>query len=67
MKKEKKSFPFFKILIAVVLAVAHTEFSKLDMPKVESFFAQGRRVLIDIKGILDRKAYENADYLYWRL
>ena len=56
-----------KDMDAVVLAVAHAEFSKFDMPKVDSFFAEGKKVLIDIKGILDRKAYENADYLYWRL
>ena len=25
------------------------------------------KVLADLKGILDRKAYEDAGYLYWRL
>ena len=26
-----------------------------------------KKVLLDIKGLLDRKEYENAGYSYWRL
>ena len=37
------------------------------LPKMDKFFGEGRKVLLDIKGLLDRKAYENAGYLYWRL
>jgi len=25
------------------------------------------KVLLDIKGLLNRKEYENAGYIYWRL
>ena len=56
-----------KNMDAVILAVAHTEFAKFKMTEIDSFFADGRKVLLDIKGLLDRKAYENANYLYWRL
>ena len=52
---------------AVVLAVAHTEFAALEMDRIDRFFGQGKKVLVDVKGILDRKAYETAGYQYWRL
>ena len=52
---------------AVVLAVAHEQFSRLTMDEVDAFFGDGRRVLLDIKGLLNRKEYENAGYIYWRL
>lgn len=52
---------------AVILAVAHTEFSSLTMERIEKFFEEGKKVLLDLKGLLNRKEYENAGYLYWRL
>lgn len=56
-----------KDMDAVLLAVAHDEFKKLTMTDISSFFGEGRKVLVDIKGLLDRKEYENAGYSYWRL
>ncbi len=56
-----------KNMDAVVLAVAHENFSHFTMNEMDKFFGEGRKVLLDIKGLLDRKAYENAGYLYWRL
>ena len=52
---------------AVVLAVAHTGFSNFTMKRMDDFFATGKKVLLDLKGILNRKEYENAGYSYWRL
>lgn len=52
---------------AVILAVAHKEFTALKIEDVDKFFGSGKKVLLDIKGILDRKQYENAKYDYWRL
>ena len=52
---------------AVILAVSHEAFASLTMEEVDAFFAEGKKVLLDVKGILDRKAYENAGYCYWRL
>lgn len=52
---------------AVVLAVAHRQFTALTADEVGALFAEGRRVLVDVKGLLDRTAYEDAGYLYWRL
>jgi len=55
---------------AVVLAVGHDEFTNLTQADFDRMFASddnSKRVLLDIKGILDRKAYEKAGYNYWRL
>jgi len=55
---------------AVVLAVAHEEFSHLTQTDVDRLFKCGpnsSKVLMDIKGIFDRQEYENAGYTYWRL
>ena len=52
---------------AVVLAVAHTEYKSLTMMDIDSMFGEGKKVLIDLKGIFDRKEYEEAGYFYWSL
>ena len=52
---------------AVIMAVAHTEFTGLTMSRINGMFAEGKHVLLDIKGLLSREEYEQADYLYWRL
>lgn len=54
---------------AVILAVAHEQFKSLTMDDFDKMFKNGdnKNVLIDIKGLLDRKEYENAGYIYWRL
>ncbi len=56
-----------KNMDAVILAVAHDEFTKFTMGKIDAMFGQGKKVLLDIKGIFNRKEYENAGYCYWRL
>lgn len=56
-----------KNMDAVVLAVAHSEFSSFTMEKMDSFFRNGKKVLLDLKGLLNRKEYEQAGYNYWRL
>ncbi len=57
-----------KDMDAVVIAVAHDAFLKLDKKVVDAFFnrANKQKVLMDIKGLFDRKTYQE-DYLYWRL
>lgn len=57
----------FKDMDAVILAVAHDEFKNLEMSKIDSMFGEGKKVLLDIKGLLNRKEYEAAGYSYWRL
>jgi len=52
---------------AVVLAVAHDCFKMMSQDDISRLYGDGKKILIDIKGLLNRKDYENADYLYWRL
>lgn len=54
---------------AVVLAVAHESYKKLEMKDMDALYATKNKtkVLTDLKGILDKKAYQDAGYLYWRL
>lgn len=54
---------------ALIIAVAHEQFLSLDKEKISSFFhpAHKRKVLLDLKGILNRSEYLTEDYRYWRL
>ena len=56
-----------KDMDAVILAVAHSEFSSFSINEIDNFFGDGKKVLLDLKGLLNRKEYENAGYCYWRL
>lgn len=58
-----------KDLDALVIAVAHEEFSHLSKEEIAGFFNQAheKRVLVDIKGILNRRDYMTEEYMYWRL
>lgn len=56
-----------KDMDAVVLAVAHAEFSTFTMEQLDKLFGEGKKVLLDLKGMLNRKEYEKAGYSYWRL
>ena len=55
-----------KDMDAVILAVAHDEFKNITIADTDKMIS-GKKVLLDIKGILDRKEYEDAGYNYWRL
>ena len=52
---------------AIILAVAHDEFKSLKISDINSMYSNGKKVLLDIKGIMKREEYEDAGYLYWRL
>lgn len=58
-----------KDMDAVIVAVSHKQFLTLDKEKISSLYskAHAKKVLIDIKGIFDRKEYSTEDYIYWRL
>ena len=53
---------------AVIIAVAHEDFAHLTKDEISGYFnpANKTKVLLDIKGILNRKEYEK-DFSYWRL
>lgn len=53
---------------AIVLAVAHDEFTSLTEEDIAAMYADpSRKVLVDVKGLLDRRSYETKGYCYWRL
>ena len=55
---------------AVIIAVSHTQFLSLSQEQLASFYNKdnGTKVLLDLKGILDRSVYtEDSHWLYWRL
>ena len=56
-----------KDMDGVILAVAHEEFSRFTTKDMDGFCGGEHKVLLDIKGILSRKEYEEAGYCYWRL
>ncbi len=64
-----KSMDDVKDMDAVVIAVSHEQFNELDMDKIRSFYStkNDKKVLVDIKGILNRAEYDNDEFCYWRL
>ncbi len=58
-----------KDMDAVIIAVAHDEFLKLNKADIDGFFNKSNKVkvLADIKGLLDKSEYAGEDYIYWRL
>lgn len=53
---------------AVILAVAHEQFKMLSMDSIGTLYAKNApKVLLDLKGLLDRRIYEESGFCYWRL
>lgn len=58
-----------KDMDAIIVAVAHEEFLKYEKVDFDKMFNEQntKNVLLDIKGLYDRKSYLSEDYSYWRL
>lgn len=58
-----------KEMDAVILAVAHNEFTTLSAKEISKWFKQdnSEKVLLDIKGVLDKDELEENNFNYWRL
>lgn len=52
---------------AIIIAVAHNAYKTLSIRQVDELFCDNEKVLLDLKGILNRIEYEAAGYHYWRL
>ena len=55
---------------AVIIAVAHKEFSELSGERLDVMFKQEenqKKVIAEVKGILDKKELIASGYNYWRL
>ena len=58
-----------KNMDAVIIAVAHQQFMEFTKEIISGFYSEkhSRKVLMDIKGVLNRQDYLVEDFLYWRL
>ena len=59
-----------KDMDGIIIAVAHKEFLSLNRKDIDSIFKyveNDRKIIVDVKGILNKKEYENRGYRYWRL
>ncbi len=61
------SMSSIKDMDAVIIAVAHKDYKLLTFMDIDRLFREGKKILVDVKGILDNKAFKEKDYIYWRL
>ena len=52
---------------AIIIAVAHKEYSSLIREELDKHYAPGSKVLLDIKGLLAKGEYVEHEYNYWRM
>ena len=53
---------------AVILAVAHDRFKALTVADFDKLYSSNhRKVLVDVKALLNKDDFKNAGYVYWRL
>lgn len=53
---------------AIILAVNHEEFADFTSKDLDRFYkGNSKKVLIDVKGFLDKNEFKSANYYYWRL
>lgn len=50
-----------KNMDAVVLAVAHNAFKELSMSDIDVLYGEGKKILVDVKGLLNRKNTRRQD------
>ena len=54
----------------VIVAVAHKEFREMTMDALDALYGDNKhkeRVLIDVKGVFDKKTLKDRGYRLWRL
>jgi len=51
---------------AIIFAVEHKDFKEETVEKLSQKYKEGKKVLIDVKGLFDKKQYEK-EFEYWRL
>ena len=58
-----------KDMDAVIIAVAHKEFLKLNKEDIKAFYnaSNAKNVLADIKGLFNRNEFTDEEFVYWRL
>ncbi|MFI8493294.1 nucleotide sugar dehydrogenase [Peribacillus butanolivorans] len=61
------NFEEIKEMDALIFAVPHEEFKSFSLENIRELYWNHKPVLIDVKGMFNRKEAENMNYLYWRL
>lgn len=51
----------------VIVAVAHNSFKKIELPSLFKNVDNSKKVIIDVKSILEKDIYLSAGYILWRL
>ena len=55
---------------AVIVAVGHKQYLDMNLELIKKLYSENgeeKLVLVDVKGIFNKKEAENKNYLYWRL
>ncbi len=52
---------------AIIFAIPHEKFKNITLGDLKKIYKDDKLVLIDIKGMFDKKEAEDLNYLYWRL
>jgi len=52
---------------AIIFAVPHEKFKNITLKNLKKIYKDDKLVLIDIKGMFNKKKAESLNYLYWRL
>ncbi len=57
----------FKCMDAIIIAVAHDEFKKLTLDYIKNMYVDDKKILIDIKSLLDKNDAKSKGFDYWNL
>ncbi|MOA69948.1 hypothetical protein D3C78_1984640 [compost metagenome] len=55
---------------AIIIAVSHKQFLDMNLNDFDKLFKKvdnNKKIIIDVKAVLDRRETENLNYRYWRL
>ncbi|TCO78823.1 nucleotide sugar dehydrogenase [Marinisporobacter balticus] len=52
---------------AIIFAVPHEEFKELKIEDIKKLYQNHKHLLIDVKGMFDKKEAESNGFIYWRL
>lgn len=64
---EFNSIDELKNVDAIICAVPHDEFKSITLERLASMYSKGKKVLIDIKGLYDKKDIDKNGLIYWKL
>jgi UDP-N-acetyl-D-galactosamine dehydrogenase len=56
-----------KDMDALIFAVPHEEFNSLNLEVIREMYWNNKPVLIDIRGMFDRREADKNNFIYWRL